>query len=110
MGTEAIGSSCRRSNHTRSTDHRGKTVIVASGSLEGSSILRSYFFSPCPFLRENNLFLAAKVKKKKRKKKKTERGEKKKAELFVTVMKTEHKAKQKGSCKMSVQFQCPFSS
>lgn len=109
MGTEAIGSSCRRSNHTRSTDHRGKTVIVASGSLEGSSILRSYFFSPCPFLRENNLFLAAKVKKKERKKK-TERGEKKKAELFVTVMKTEHKAKQKGSCKMSVQFQCPFSS
>lgn len=68
MGTEALGSSCRRSNHTRSTDHRGKTVIVASGSLEGSSILPSYFFSPCPFLRENNLFLAAKVKKQKKKK------------------------------------------
>jgi len=61
MGTEAIGSSCRRSNHTRSTDHRGKTVIVALGSLEGSSNLPSHFSSPCPFLHENNLFLAPKV-------------------------------------------------
>lgn len=39
MGTEALGSSCRSSNHTRSKDHRGKTVIVAAGSLEGSSNL-----------------------------------------------------------------------
>lgn len=39
MGTEAIGSSCRSSNHTRSKDHRGKTEIVAAGSLEGSSNL-----------------------------------------------------------------------
>lgn len=78
MGTEALGSSCRRSNHTRSTDHRGKTVIVASGSLEGSSILPSYFFSPCPFLRKNNLFLAAKVKKQKEKKKERLKEEKRK--------------------------------
>lgn len=61
MGTEATGSSCRRSNHTRSTDHRGKTVIVALGSFEGSSNLPSHFSSPCPFLHENNLFLAPKV-------------------------------------------------
>lgn len=90
MGTEAIGSSCRSSNHTRSTDHRGKTVIVAAGSLEGSSNLPSYLFSPCPVLQEKELIPAAKVLKKE-----TEGGEKKKAELSVTVTKTERKAKQK---------------
>lgn len=46
MGTEAIGSSCRSSNHTRSTDHRGKTVTVAAGSLEGSSNLPTVTYSP----------------------------------------------------------------
>lgn len=46
MGTEAIGSSCRSSNHTRSKDHRGKTVIVAAGSLEGSSNLLTGTYSP----------------------------------------------------------------
>lgn len=46
MGTEATGSSCRSSNHTRSTDHRGKAVIVAAGSLEGSSNLPTVTDSP----------------------------------------------------------------
>lgn len=46
MGTEAIGSSCRSSNYTRSKDHRGKTVIVAAGSLEGSSNLLTSTYSP----------------------------------------------------------------
>lgn len=46
MGTKAIGSSCRRSNHTRSTDYKGKTVIVAAGSVEGSSNLPTITYSP----------------------------------------------------------------
>jgi len=46
MGTEATGSSCRSSNHTRSTDHRGETAIAAAGSLEGSSHLLTVTCSP----------------------------------------------------------------
>lgn len=52
MGTEAIGSSCRRSNHTRSTDHRGKTVIVALGLPRAVVTYQQLLIFPMPILGE----------------------------------------------------------
>lgn len=104
MGTEAIGSSCRSSNHTRSKDHRGKTVIMVAGSLEGSSNLLTGTYSP-----RTRSFRRAHPSSQSLKKE-TEGEEKEKAEVSVTVTKTESKAKLKWSCKTSVQCQCPFSS
>lgn len=89
MGTEAIGSSCRSSNHTRSKDHRGKTVIMAAGSLEGSSNLLTGTYSP-----RTRSFRRAHPSSQSLKKE-TEGEEKEKAEVSVTVTKTESKAKLK---------------
>lgn len=73
---------------------QGKTVIVAAGSLEGSSNLPTVTILPMPGPLGERAHPGSQSLKKE-----TEGGEKKKAELSVTVTKTECKAKQKRSCK-----------